>query len=853
MIQQRNASPEQRHREAEPKETSKLRSCAVLTALLLSACGDSDNSVAVRNAYKKALHLAEFSAKAVDGDSFEPRWASDGKHLWYSVRYVGREFVSLVDLESGGQEPLVDPQRIKRAILAKGLLKEADFKMSFMPWSVKLSRQRDPSSVAITIAGKRWDLRRSDYEISPHKITTFAPVVETSSQDATPKIQITLSNAADSLAYITGASARREFWELKPKTSQKIDIVAGAPLVAIFASSGGTMDSRGPLTAGIAGSVLTFSKNLPAASDDEARKIANGMDLPNFVPAAGNGVEFKRAGKDAWFEIDKGPDQPPVKVPVPEYAVETFYPQISRSPTGESVIGVGFDVPSMSRSMLSKNLHLRVGESLPQPRLALLQFKGYQALTIDHKLFPNFALSGAKLEIIWAPDGNTAYFTYIDRSHQLHREIAIDTASGKTRVVAEERSESFVSGDGKQWRQHLHASHELVWLSRRDGWDHLYLYDSAKGKLQHQITRGEWVVRSVIAIDEQERTVWFMASGLVPGQNPYQQHLCRINLDGTGFVQLTDEDADHQVSLSPDRRWFIDSRSRPDQPPVTDLCKAQDGKSVATLVRASVQRAKAAGWQAPERFVAKGRDGETDIWGLIFKPAAFDALRKYPVIEHVYGGPQTNRANAGFRIESELQALAAMGFVVVVSDGMGSNFRGRKFQDVAHRNLTDGGFPDRIQWIKQAAISRPWMDLSRVGIEGVSSGGYFATRALMDHANFYDAALSDCGCHDVRWVASSNYDRWLNRMDTAEYKPQSNLSNAAKLQGHLMLLAGGKDPTVPISLHSAMVTSLQSTNKNFESVVVPGGGHGVMSSRPGRTSRLQFFARRLLGIDLTQP
>jgi dipeptidyl aminopeptidase/acylaminoacyl peptidase len=383
--------------------------------------------------------------------------------------------------------------------------------------------------------------------------------------------------------------------------------------------------------------------------------------------------------------------------------------------------------------------YIKPGDSLPKPQWVIEKSDGTK-LRVPRDLYENpFTVSG-ELDAVWAPDSSEFYFNYNQRGHQLYRILAVNAKTGAVRVVVEETSKTFIHYSGKSWRHWLHNSSELIWMSERDGWCHLYLYDVKKGTPKRQITKGAWPVREVLHVDEAKKEIWFIASGLREKEDPYHQHLCRVNFDGSGFKQLTEGDGNHRVQFSPNRNFFIDTWSRADLPPVMDLRRSSDGVRVCQLEKADATSLFATGWTLPERFVAKGRDGQTDIHGVIVKPSNFDPAKNYPVVEKIYAGPGGPYAPKEFSRLMGHHVIAELGFIVVQMDGMGTDHRGKAFHDLCWKNLKDAGFPDRKLWIKEAAKTRPWMDLSRVGIYGGSAGGQNAMRALLDHHDFYKVA-----------------------------------------------------------------------------------------------------------------
>ena len=386
-------------------------------------------------------------------------------------------------------------------------------------------------------------------------------------------------------------------------------------------------------------------------------------------------------------------------------------------------------------------------------------------------------------------------------------------------------------------------------MSERSGWNHLYLVDSRTGAVKNPITSGEWVVRSVLDVDPATRQVLLLAGGIVPGQDPYYLHLVKVNLDGTGLKVLTEGDGTHAVTLSPDRSAFVDVWSRVDKPPVAELRRTRDGARVAELERFDASALEKAGWRAPEPFRSKGRDGITDIHGNIYRPSTYDPRGKYPVIEYIYAGPQDSFSPKAFGRGPFLGSMVELGFIVVTIDGMGTSNRSKAFHDVCWKNLGDAGFPDRILWIKAAAAKDPAMDLGRVGIYGVSAGGQDALRGLLAHGDFYRAGVADCGCHDNRMDKVWWNEQWMGWPVGPHYAEQSNVTNACRLQGDLLLVVGEMDTNVDPASTLQVVDALLRADKDFEMLVVPGSGHGALREpRVGRRAK-DFFVRHLLGVN----
>jgi dipeptidyl aminopeptidase/acylaminoacyl peptidase len=487
--------------------------------------------------------------------------------------------------------------------------------------------------------------------------------------------------------------------------------------------------------------------------------------------------------------------------------------------------------------------------SLYQPVLFHVDSK--EEVPIDNALFPNpYDLA----QIEWWKDSRGFTFEYNQRGHQVYRVLEVNAANGKARTLIDETSKTFINYEplsrnqfdhGKYYRHDMEDGKEILWTSERDGWEHLYLFDGHTGALERQITHGDWVVRAVDRVDEAAHEIYFEAAGMNADEDPYYVHGYKIHFDGTGLTPLTSVAADHTLSYSPDGKYYADTYSRVDLPPVMELHRAADASLVMNVDKADNAQLVAAGWHAAEPFHAPGRDGKTEIWGIINKPANFDPQKKYTVIEDIYAGPQGSFVPKSF--SARVEPLTELGFVVVQIDGMGTNNRSRAFHDVAFHDLKDAGFADRILWHKAAAAKYPWYDISRgMGVFGTSAGGQNALGALLFHPEFYKVAVANSGSHDNRMDKIWWNEQWMGWPIGPWYAESSNVDNAWRLEGKLLLVMGEMDKNVDPSTTLQVVDRLIKAGKDFDFLFVPGGGHGA-GGRYGQRRLMDFFVHNLMG------
>lgn len=493
---------------------------------------------------------------------------------------------------------------------------------------------------------------------------------------------------------------------------------------------------------------------------------------------------------------------------------------------------------------LHKQEYAKPGDELRFKVPCIFEVESGRRLIPSTELFSHqYELSGP----MWNADSKAITFEYNERGHKVYRVLEMSAVDGSVRTLIEEKEEKYVNYP-RIYRNYLSDGKRIIWSSERDNYNHLYLYDRATGKPLNQITKGEWYVRGVQHVDEANEVIYFSANGMKKGEDPYLIHYYKINFDGSNLVELTPEEGMHQCWYSSDYKYLVDVYSKVDQAPIAVLRDAKNGKIRMQLDKADISALLANGWKAPEVFSAKGRDGKTDMWGVIYRPSNFDPSKKYPVIEYIYSGPGDQYVPKTFSSYNWwMTSLAELGFIVVQVDGMTTSFRSKEFEEVCYKNLKDAGLPDHIAWIKAAAQKYPYMDIDRVRIFGCSAGGQESTGAVLFHPEFYKAAYSACGCHDNRMDKIWWNELWMGYPVDESYSACSNVDNAHLLSRPLMLVVGELDDNVDPASTMQVANALIKANKDFELVVIP-GAHHTMGEDFGEHKRYDFFVRHLMGV-----
>jgi dipeptidyl-peptidase 4 len=395
----------------------------------------------------------------------------------------------------------------------------------------------------------------------------------------------------------------------------------------------------------------------------------------------------------------------------------------------------------------------------------------------------------------------------------------------------------------------LDESGKMILISERGGWRQLYLLD-IKNKSLSPLTSGSWYVNDILYIDKKMGVVFFTASGKEAGRNPYFRHLYKITLDGSGLDLLTPENANHQVSMSPDGKFFVDNISTAELPTRSVLRASGDGKIIKELGRADIEGLLAMNYHYPETFTATARDGMTTIYGAIWKPTQFDPSKKYPVIDQSYTGPQTHMYPESFlaALYRGNQALAELGFVVIAVDGMGTAGRSKAFHNISYKNMGKN-LLDHVLAIRELGKKYPWMDTTRVGIFGHSAGGYDAGHAVLEFPDFYKVAVASSGDHDFRMEKDWWPEMYMGWPVDSSYNQVSNITMAGNLKGKLLIVHGGIDENVNPSATFKLAEALVKADKEFDMLILPSQHHGYEGKYSDYflKKRWNYFVEHLLG------
>ncbi|MBU1012790.1 MAG: S9 family peptidase, partial [Bacteroidetes bacterium] len=494
----------------------------------------------------------------------------------------------------------------------------------------------------------------------------------------------------------------------------------------------------------------------------------------------------------------------------------------------------------------------RVVIHVDQPKVVRLKMDPdqHRSSITDH-----IASGSGIADLQWSNDSKQLAFLSNSRDHKEAWLRTADANTGEVKTVFYEKEETFFESGAGKWNWYvMKESNEFIWFSQADNWGHLYLYDLTTGALKNQITKGDWRVFQVLNINEKDRTIYFSGGSREAG-DPYYQYYYSVKMDGSDLKLLTPENANHNWKLAPSGNYFTDSYSTPQDAPITVL-RDKKGKLLMELEKGDISKLIASGWQAPESFTVKARDGKTDLYGLLCKPTNMDPTKKYPIINYIYPGPQSgsvgSRSFAAYR--GDRQSLAELGFIVVALDALGTPMRSKSFHDAYYGNMGDNGLPDQITGMQQLAERYSWIDIDRVGIYGHSGGGYASTDAILRYPDFFKVAVSGAGNHDQRNYEDDWGEKWQgllvpNADGSSNYDDQANQNLAKNLKGKLLITHGSMDMNVPFYNSLLVVNELIAANKDFDLIIFPNRGHGFGRETYMIRKRWDYFVKYLLGAE----
>ncbi|MES2652467.1 MAG: DPP IV N-terminal domain-containing protein [Bacteroidota bacterium] len=738
--------------------------------------------------YERAEKFMSYNTESyIDKGSLRPNWLT-GDRFWYQTTSAnGIEFV-LVDPAKKGKVAAFDHQKMATTLsTAAG----ASYQANKLPITA-MSYAADGKSVSVTADGKRWKVDLPSYK--------------TSVDNSTPE-----------------------------------------PVI------GNTPQGRGGRGAGLAGGT-------PETLSPDGKKAVYIKDYNLWVRDVASN-EKRQLTKDGIKDYGYATDNAGWKSS--ERAIVRWSPDSKKLATFQQDQRMSSDMYLVSTNVGAPVLKawkypLPGDKAIPTIRRVIIDIEAGSVVNLQipadpHRatLSDDIASSGTLDDIDWKADGSEMAFLSTSRDHKQEKFRIANASTGAVREVFEEVVKTqFESGRGAiNWR-YLPNSNEILWYSERDNWGHMYLYDATTGKLKNQITKGEWVVTRLLKVDEKNRQLVFMACGREPG-NPYFTHLYKIGFDGKNLVSLSPEEGHHSISFSPSENYFIDTYSKPDVPPVMTY-RSMTGKLITELEKTDVSRLQATGWKAPNVVSVKANDGKTDIYGLVYTPTNMDPQKKYPVIDYIYPGPQGGSVggNWGFSASrGDHQALAELGFIVVLIEGTSNPFRSKSFHDMSYGNMAENTLPDQITAIRQLSNQFP-IDTAKVGIWGHSGGGFATAAALLRYPDFFKVGIAESGNHDNRNYEDDWGERYNGLAENSNYEAQANQNYAKNLKGKLLLAHGMMDNNVPPSNTMLVVDALIKANKSFDLLLFPNSAHGFGAFGPYMMRRRwDYFVTHLLNAQ----
>lgn len=742
--------------------------------------------------YSRAEQLLDWNTRTlVAGDEVRPSWLKDGNRFWYRNKTnSGAEFI-LVDPVAAARGPLFDHVRLARAMtLAADTAFEAH-KLPFQAFEFTDDGQNE-SEIEFTAVRKRFVCN----------ITTY----RCTAGDTLPsRARFVLSPDRRTEAFVSN----HNLW-VRPR--------------------GGT-DSTQLTTDGV--DYYAYGLTMPRPSEIQLNRV--GQRRPNL----------------RW-----SPDSKKIAVIRADERYVAHHHYVQYTPQRTKHYSQPYALPGDT--------------AVPHPYLYIVDVGTKQSVLAKVAPRPNqLSIGGSVRDSAWADEGRTLNISMYTRGSKSAYLAAIDANTGEMRVVARDTGKTYVEISNPQDPGSFYVTKDqkdAFWWSERDGWGHLYRFDgtgttaiastdgdggiSMAPEPKSQLTTGAFQVGQISYVDEVARQIYFTARGR--DGFLYYPKLYRMAYDGSGLTQITTEDAHHTVTFSPSGKYFVDTYSTLTTPPVTVL-RSADGKVIRKLEEADISRLKAVGWKPVQLFSVKARDGITDIYGLLYLPSNIDSTKKYPIISHIYPGPQVGSVRGwNFTNGGEPMALAELGFVVMQLDHLGTPLRSKAFHDNYYGFFGDNGLPDHITAIKQLGARYSFIDTDKVGIFGHSGGGFASTDAILRYPDFFKVAVSGAGNHDNRsyniyWA--EKYQGLMKRdtvRKTDNFESSANKTMAKNLQGKLMLMHGDMDDNVHPSMTVQVIDELIKANKSFDLVWAPNRNHGLNEPYFIRR-RWDYFVQHLLG------
>ncbi len=769
------------------------RVSSILAVLATVATGAGTLS-AQTVSYSRAEQFLDWNTRnLMAGDQVAPQWMKDGNRFWYRNKTnSGSEFI-VVDPTTASRAPLFDHQRLARAMTLAGDTAVEGHKLPFQTFRFTQDNTNE-SEIEFTTNKKRYVCN----------ITSYACTVG----DTLPS----------ETRYVLSPDRKREAFVHKNN---------------LYVRTRGGTDSVQLTTDGV--DYYGYGTTMPRPSEIQMNRANNRRPNLRWSPD-GKKIAVIRADE--------------------RYVAHHHYVQYTGQRTKH----------------YSQPYALPGDTAVPHPYLYIIDADSKQSVLAKIAPRPNqLSIGGSVRDSAWAENSQVLHVSFYTRGSKSAYLGAVDPTTGDFRVIARDTGKTYVEIANPQDPASFYVTKDLkdaFWFSERDGWGHLYRFDGngtttlaatdGDGGMvktpepKAQLTSGAFQVGQISYVDETGKFIYFTARGREPNGFLYYPKLYRMGYDGSGLTLLTSEDAHHTISFSPSGKYFVDTYSTLTTPPVT-VVRTTDGKVVRKIEEADISRLKEIGWRPVQLFSVKARDGVTDIYGLLYLPPNIDSTKKYPIISHIYPGPQVGSVRGwNFTSGGEPYSLAELGFVVMQLDHLGTPLRSKAFHDNYYGFFGDNGLPDHITAIKQLGARYNFIDTDKVGIFGHSGGGFASTDAILRYPDFFKVAVSGAGNHDNRsyniyWA--EKYQGLMSRdtiRKTDNFESSANKTMVKNLKGKLMLMHGDMDDNVHPAMTVQVVDELIKANKSFDMIWAPNRNHGLNEPYFIRR-RWDYFVEHLLG------